>query len=382
MPDFVVVGGGVYGCGVAWELAKRGADVCLLEAKTVAGGASGGLGKRGVRANGRDVRELPLMRLAYDRWPTLHEEIDAPTGYERVGHLLLIEREQDLVAAGAYIWMQEQQGIPSQLIARAELTQMEPHLSEAVIAAISCPKDGVADHTATTQGLAQAAGNLGAQIREQTAVTGLERTGDRVTAVITSQEERIPVGHTLLLLSNNHVPVFLKQQLNITLPVWSILPQVVFTEPVTPMPLRHLIGHAHRTLAMKTVPGEQIMISGGWRGRWNPQIEQGETRPEQVSGNVAEAVAVYPGLATVGLTQAAADRPETVTSDGIPIIDRLSGSPLGSLSGAANMIFATGWSGHGWAIAPSVCRFLADWAYDGQQPDLLRPFSVTRFNRR
>jgi glycine/D-amino acid oxidase-like deaminating enzyme len=24
--DFVIVGGGVYGTGVAWELAKRGAD--------------------------------------------------------------------------------------------------------------------------------------------------------------------------------------------------------------------------------------------------------------------------------------------------------------------------------------------------------------------
>ncbi len=41
MADFVIVGGGVYGCGVAWELAKRGADVQLLEAKSVAGGASG-----------------------------------------------------------------------------------------------------------------------------------------------------------------------------------------------------------------------------------------------------------------------------------------------------------------------------------------------------
>ena len=69
--DFVIVGGGIYGCGVAWELARRGGEVLLLEAATVAGGASGGKGKRGVRANGRDLRELPLMRLAYPRWPDL-----------------------------------------------------------------------------------------------------------------------------------------------------------------------------------------------------------------------------------------------------------------------------------------------------------------------
>jgi glycerol-3-phosphate dehydrogenase len=43
MADFVILGGGVYGAGVAWELACRGAEVHLLEAKTIAGGASGGL---------------------------------------------------------------------------------------------------------------------------------------------------------------------------------------------------------------------------------------------------------------------------------------------------------------------------------------------------
>ncbi len=64
--DHVVVGGGLYGCMVAWELARRGAEAPLVEAGQIAGGASGGLGERGAGANGRDLRELPLMRLAYE----------------------------------------------------------------------------------------------------------------------------------------------------------------------------------------------------------------------------------------------------------------------------------------------------------------------------
>src|SRR6266511_1902803 len=114
--DFVIVGGGVYGAGVAWELAKRGADVLLVEAQQVASGASGGLGKRGVRANGRDLRELPLMCLAYALWPLLEEQIGAPTGYERVGHLQLIEQERDYHGASAQAWAQQQQGIPTQVM--------------------------------------------------------------------------------------------------------------------------------------------------------------------------------------------------------------------------------------------------------------------------
>ena len=46
MADFVIIGGGVYGCGTAWELAKQGAEVVLLEANAIASGASGGLGRQ------------------------------------------------------------------------------------------------------------------------------------------------------------------------------------------------------------------------------------------------------------------------------------------------------------------------------------------------
>ena len=177
--DYVIVGGGIYGCTVAWELAKAGEDALLLEAKSIASGASGGLGERGVRANGRDLRELPLMRLAYDIWPDLHEQIAGFTGYRRLGHLLLIEREVDLAGAAAQVWMQNQQGIESHLLDTGQLRELEPHISENVIAAaIYCPKDGVADHSATTRAMANAARQSGARIIENAPVTGLTRQGD------------------------------------------------------------------------------------------------------------------------------------------------------------------------------------------------------------
>ena len=59
---FVVVGGGVYGCALAWHLARRGEKVVVLEAAEIASGSSGGIGQRGVRANRRAAAELPLMR--------------------------------------------------------------------------------------------------------------------------------------------------------------------------------------------------------------------------------------------------------------------------------------------------------------------------------
>jgi len=374
MADYVIVGGGIYGCAVAWELAKRGADVMLLEARSIASGASGGLGERGVRANGRDVRELPLMRLAYGIWPALHEAIDGFTGYRRLGHLQLIERDDDLAAAPAQVWLQNQQGIESQLLDAAQTRALEPGLSDKVIAAIYCPKDGVADHTATTRSMAEAARAQGAFIQENARVFGMARRGERVVslrAVVDGEAIDVPVGEQVFLLSNAHAGGFVAQHLGLTLPIWRMLPQVMALRADIPPPTTRLIGHAHRTLAIKPLPDGRVMVSGGWRGRWDAATGRGEPVAEQVEGNRLEAAAVFPALAEVPVGEVYTDRAEMVCVDGIPIIDRL--------PGADNMLVGVGWSGHGWAIAPAVARLLAEWALSGERPGLLAPFGYGRF---
>jgi sarcosine oxidase subunit beta len=374
--DYVVVGGGVYGAGTAWELAERGADVGLFEADAVASGASGGLGKRGVRANGRDPRELPLMDLAYDLWPALADDIGAETGYERTGHLTLYERESGgpgggYASAPARRWLQERKGVPTDLLDAEELRATEPNVSEDVVGALHCPDDGVADHTATTRGLASAAEDRGGDVHEGTPIAGVERDGDGVTAVTTEGGERVGVGEELLLLANVDVPRLLDEAFGVTLPVWRILPQVVSTEPLESVPVEHLIGHDSRTLALKEIAGDRVMISGGWRGTWNDAAGRGEVVRAHVEANVREAVATYPALADATVERADAGRPESHSVDGVPIIGRL--------PGVENLLFATGWTGHGFAISLAVNRLLADWAVTGSRPERLVPFGYERF---
>jgi sarcosine oxidase subunit beta len=374
-PEHVVVGGGIYGCGTAWELARRGADVTLLEADSIGSGASGGPGLRGVRANGRDPRELPLAARAHDLWPALADRIGAETGYERTGHLLLYEERDSprsgVVGAAPRRWLQAENGVPTQVLDADDLRAREPHLSDDVVGALYCPNDGVADHGATTRGLAAAAEREGATVREGTPVAAVETGGGTATAVRTAGGERIEVGGTLALLANLGVPELVDEAFGVTLPVRRMLPQVLVTEPVDPVPANHLIGHDSRTLALKEVAGSRVMISGGWRGEWNPETGRGETRPEQVAGNVEEAAAVYPSLSGVGVAEADASRPESVSVDGVPIVDRV---PDGG-----NTVVGTGWSGHGFAIAPAVCERLAEWIVGGARPAALEPFGRGRF---
>src|SRR5688572_20746857 len=200
--DYVIVGAGVLGCAVAWELARAGRDVVVLEAGTVAGGASGGVGMRGIRTNGRDQRELPLMRRAHELWPELADAIGAPTGFARTGHLQLLDRRDDPVAAGAQVEDQGRHGIATELVQGERLRELEPDLAESLTAAMFCPDDGVADHTETTLGLARAAEGAGAVIREDAAVTGLVLEHGDAVGVVTAAEEEIGFGDGLLVLAN------------------------------------------------------------------------------------------------------------------------------------------------------------------------------------
>jgi sarcosine oxidase subunit beta len=375
--DYVIVGGGVYGCGTACELARKGVDVTLLEADEVASGASGGLGKRGVRANGRDPRELPLMRIAYDRWPKLGEEINRETGYDRTGHLLLFEREPGGGLTGgnssapARCWLQNQSGIETNRLDADGVHEVEPYLSDDIVGALYCPNDGIADHTATTKGLAEAADQEGANVHEGTPAVDLDIDDGNVEAVVTEDGERFAADERVLLLSNNHTARFVEEQFDLTMPVWRILPQVMKTEPLDEVPISHLIGHDSRALAMKKVEGDRIMISGGWLGRWDVDLERGETVPDRVTNNTEDAISTYPVLDGVSIDEADAGRPEGSSVDHIPII--------GELPGIEGLVVGTGWTGHGFAISVAVNQLLSEWMLQGQKPELLKPFTYSRF---
>ena len=116
------------------------------------------------------------------------------------------------------------------------------------------------------------------------------------------------------------------------------------------------------------------MITGGRLGRHDPESGRPAVEPKEVEANRADAVAVFPALADVPLALVTADRAEAASLDLLPIIDRVPGT--------TNGLFATGWTGHGWAIAPAVAELLAAWILNGRRPEQLVPFALDRFAER
>ncbi len=112
----------------------------LLEAGEIAGGASGGPGERGVRANGRDLRELPICAIAQKLWGGLSgRSFEGGVGFRRVGGLQVYDvsyghREHEVLGRmAATAAAQTSLGTPSEVLTRDEALAREPELATGIV---------------------------------------------------------------------------------------------------------------------------------------------------------------------------------------------------------------------------------------------------------
>ncbi len=168
--DVVIIGGGISGVAAAYELARRGIAVTLVEKGELASMASGWtLG--GVRQSGRHPAELPLAQAAVRRWEVLTEELEADVEYRQQGNLRLARTPEEAGAMAAMVAEQQAFGLDlTYLPDHRSVLELAPALSEHVIAASYCPTDGHANPTATVRAFAAAAVRLGANIQMGTKV--------------------------------------------------------------------------------------------------------------------------------------------------------------------------------------------------------------------
>lgn len=181
--DVVVIGGGIIGTTTAYELAKRGVSVALLE-KGVIGGEQSGRNWGWVRQQNRDLYELPMAMHSLQRWAELGDEIGTDLGFRRNGILYCTSKEADLAKWETWGKKAQAIGFSSQLLSPKEATERSGSKGPWV-GGIWSPTDGRAEPSKAAPGIAMGAQRLGANIQQQCAVRGLEISGGRVTGVWT-----------------------------------------------------------------------------------------------------------------------------------------------------------------------------------------------------
>jgi gamma-glutamylputrescine oxidase len=178
--DVCVIGGGVGGLSCARALAARGADVLLLEGRTVAGGASGrngGFLLAGASAFHVDAREkygreaakalyAHTLR-AQEEFYALAGELGAGDAVRRVGCLRLAASDEEAVHVLRHIDALHEDGFPAE---RVEGDDLPPVLRRIGDVACLTAHDGALQPAVWIRTLALAAERAGARICEGTPV--------------------------------------------------------------------------------------------------------------------------------------------------------------------------------------------------------------------
>ncbi len=192
--DVVIIGGGVIGCALAYNLAKAGVSVLVvergqpgMEASSAAAGVlavASGVSKTGP-AFGLKLASLrmfqPLVEELYDL-----TGIDAE--YLPWGLLSLIQDEKDEKRLHRLYQLRQKQGLAVEWLTAQQAWEQEPELTPRLHGAVLFAGDHHVNNTKFTQALAIGAQSLGARLVSGRTVSKIKQQGEKITGVVLDAE--------------------------------------------------------------------------------------------------------------------------------------------------------------------------------------------------
>ncbi|HMK80053.1 MAG TPA: FAD-binding oxidoreductase [Xanthobacteraceae bacterium] len=410
--DVAIVGGGIVGCSAAYRLAERGLKVALFERGTIASEQSSRAWGF-VRQQGRHEAEVPLAAEANRLWIEQTARFgESATGFAAGGILVPAETEADeeRVVSGHEIATRFQ--LRTRVLDRAAMRALVPELAGNWRSGLFTAGDAHAEPALSTQTIANAARAAGATINEHAPVIEIDTEGGHARGVVTAGG-RCRAG--IVLLASGIGTPRLARRLGHNLPIQVIRSSVGLTQAAKPFTKVAMwgprvayrpradgsftIGNGYRGLgadydltldSLRNLRHFLPAYRNNWRllrlslgGEFLDHLRANAGKesaaralPEprinrnKVARNVAAFNALFPHLGSLPLARAWAGRID-LTPDVIPIIDRP--NPNDSL------YLAAGFSGHGFALGPSIGKQLAEWIVDGRPSLDLNAFRLSRF---
>ncbi|HKB32610.1 MAG TPA: FAD-dependent oxidoreductase, partial [Candidatus Dormibacteraeota bacterium] len=184
----VVIGGGVGGAAILYWLTRLGwTDTVLVERSRVTSGST--FHSAGLVGQLRGSLSLTQMMMkSVELYRALGEEVGLETGWHEVGSLRLASSQERMEELSRQAGWAKTFGLPLELVSAQEAQRMFPPMStDGVLGAAFLPTDGYIDPSQLTFALIEGARRRGAEICEDTRVTGIEVSNGRVRKVITDK---------------------------------------------------------------------------------------------------------------------------------------------------------------------------------------------------
>jgi sarcosine oxidase subunit beta len=344
--DVAIIGGGIMGLALAWNLAGRGAGrILVLERGYLCEGASGRNGG-GVRAQWTTPTLIELAKESIEFMGRFAQEL---------GINVWLRKGADL---------QKRYGLPTRVIGPGEAGEIVPQLDTSkFIAASWNPEDGVVFPWPFLWGYADGARKRGALVEPFTRASGIEVSEGRVRAV---QTDRGRVAADRVVIAAGAWSPTVARLAGVELPNVPYRHEIVSSEPLKPFlgPLVSMLGTG--LYFSQSMRGEIV------GGMGDPEEPPGlnQTSSLRFMARYSRALSeLVPQLRAVKLLRQWAGCYD-VTPDRSPV--------LGETPGAAGLLQMSGFVGHGFMMAPAVGRRMAEWM-GGSKDEIFERYNLRRF---
>ena len=371
--DIVIIGGGVMGTSIAFDLAQRRAGKIILFEKAYLGAASSG-------KSGAIIRQYYSHELlssmagyglrAYREFPDI---VGGPPVFTHSG-MVVVTDNAGRAQMQANVAMLRRLGVDAKMLSTPDLRAIDPHVAvrDDEVAAYE-PEAGYCEALQVVASFASAARGRGVEVREGQGASHLAIDGQHVAGVFTTHGT---ISTRTVVLAAGGWSTALAETAGVELPVKPCRTQVaLFRRPCEFGAGHPVYGDLTNQIYFRPTHGEMTHV-----GNVDPREEESPVDPD-----------LYNEVATREFTEemrAKLERryPElnravgrggygalySVTPDWQPIIDRLPG-----IDGA---FCAAGFSGHGFKMAPAVGRILTELVLDGRAATFdVHPLRLSRF---
>ena len=369
--DAVIIGGGLHGLATAYYLARNHGmkNVAVIEKRYI---GYGGAGRNTaiVRANQRTKENLPLYDEGLKLWPKLTTELDFNLMFNNCGNLNLAHSTAGISALRLQIASAQFHGIKSELLDPKQCKELIPELDISdsirypIFGAMYHPPGGTLRHDAVVWGLARGAAKLGVHIHQGTEVLGIAVKNGKIVSVGTDKG----VVHTprVLNAAGGYSARVSYEMLGLRLPIHVLPIQAMVTEPLKPF-LNHVISSGvYHAYANQSLKGE--IVTGSHMDPWPSYTTQ---VTERYIKHQAEALTeLLPCLKGVKFMRNWAGLAD-MTPDMAPIID--------GNDHIQGYYIDCGWGYFGFKSAPVTGKYLAQFMATGNCPEILKPFTLHRY---
>lgn len=372
-PDILIIGGGINGVSIAYQLAKQGSQVTLLEKDFIAAGPTG-FSSAVIRQHYSNKITARMALESLRVWQNFDDEVGGDAGFTETGFLMAVQPD-DVADLKTNLAMLQSVGIDTKFVTPQEIKELEPHINTTGLAGAAYEREGGnCSPSEAANAYAKAAQRHGATIKTGVTVTKITHHAGKITGVETTDGSYAAEN---VIVAAGPWSTSLIAKLGIVLPITAARAQIAHFRRPPEFTTHGIWADFITQIYLRPETGGDMLV-----GSIDPkEIEDVVKDPDNFNNKASIDMLVeyadqtalrFPIMERGELSSNYASIYD-ITPDWHQILDEM--------PGYEGLFVCAGGSGHGFKLAPAVSVMMADMVLNGKTPQGdINLFSFSRFS--